>query len=58
MPRIVDLEFTADGLDFVRRPYPAVMATLRQGGGLVAVATWYPWASGLPTLVGPYRPRR
>ncbi len=58
MPRIVDLEFTADGLDFVRRPHPAVMATLRPGGGLVAVATWHPWALGRPTLVGPYRPRR
>ncbi|WP_144720278.1 TIGR03618 family F420-dependent PPOX class oxidoreductase [Agrococcus jejuensis] len=32
---------SADALDFLRKPNPAVMATLAKDGRPVAVATWY-----------------
>jgi PPOX class probable F420-dependent enzyme len=33
-------------VDFVRRPHPAVIATLRHDGSPHTVATWYDWQDG------------
>jgi hypothetical protein len=43
---MVDLELTADVVDLLRRPSPAVMATLRPDGAPVNAATWYLWDNG------------
>ncbi|AUS77700.1 PPOX class F420-dependent oxidoreductase [Actinoalloteichus sp. AHMU CJ021] len=33
-------------VDFLEKPQPAVMATVRPEGGPVSVATWYLWEKG------------
>ena len=43
---MVDLELTPEVVDLLRRPNPAVMATVRRDGAPVTVATWYLWDSG------------
>jgi hypothetical protein len=43
---MVDLELTPEVVDLLRRPNPAVMATLRPDGAPVTVATWYLWDKG------------
>jgi PPOX class probable F420-dependent enzyme len=43
---MVDLHLTPDLLELLRRPNPAVMATVRRDGAPVTVATWYLWDNG------------
>ena len=43
---MVDLELTPEVVDLLRRPNPAVMATVRPDGAPVTVATWYLWDNG------------
>ena len=43
---MVDLELTPEVVDLLRRPNPAVMATVRSDGAPVTVATWYLWDNG------------
>jgi PPOX class probable F420-dependent enzyme len=43
---MVDLKLTADVVEVLRRPNPAVMATLRPDGAPFTVATWYLWVDG------------
>jgi len=43
---MVDLELTPEVMDLLRRPNPAVMATVRPDGAPVTVATWYLWENG------------
>jgi len=43
---MVDLDLAADLVDMLRRPNPAVMATVRPDGAPVSVATWYLWDDG------------
>jgi PPOX class probable F420-dependent enzyme len=43
---MVDLNLAADLVDMLRRPNPAVMATVRSDGAPVSVATWYLWDDG------------
>jgi len=43
---MVNLELTPEVVALLRRPNPAVMATLRPDGAPVTVATWYLWDNG------------
>jgi PPOX class probable F420-dependent enzyme len=43
---MVDQKLTADVVELLRRPNPAVMATVRSDGAPVTVATWYLWDDG------------
>jgi len=43
---MVDLQLTAEVVALLRRPNPAVMATVRSDGAPVTVATWYLWDNG------------
>lgn len=43
---MVDLDLAADLVEMLRRPNPAVMATVRPDGAPVSVATWYLWDDG------------
>jgi PPOX class probable F420-dependent enzyme len=43
---MVDLKLTGDVVELLRRPNPAVMATVRADGAPVTAATWYLWVDG------------
>jgi PPOX class probable F420-dependent enzyme len=43
---VIDAKLTDDVVDMLRRPNPAVMATVRADGAPVTVATWYLWVDG------------
>lgn len=43
---MADVELSAELVEMLRRPNPAVMGTVRPDGAPVTVATWYLWDDG------------